>query len=37
MAKKTDSDNDNGIIRAVQRTEEEASGCHAAVQTEQFL
>lgn len=33
MAKKTDSDNDNGIIRH----EEEASGCHAAVQTEQFL
>ena len=37
MAKKTDSDNDNGIIRQFNELKKEASGCHAAVQTEQFL
>lgn len=36
MTKKTDSDNDTGIIRQFNELKK-ASGCHAAVQTEQFL
>ena len=38
MAKKTDSDNDNGIIRQFNELKKKhPDACHAAVQTEQFL
>ena len=37
MAKKTDSDNDTGIIRQFNELKKKHTGCHAAVQTEQFL